>query len=270
MGVGTELSAQLFSVLDGPEDTTSHVGHGTGATRAKDLDGNELSLLGDTVLARANGTGTVSAVAVAVLVDVVLRHGLTPSSTALELNVVDVDTSVNDVGGNTLTTVTLVDVLVEGAQAKTLAVRDTSQTPRSSLLDIVGIELASVHDSRSGVSEVGVVVDVPNLILGLRHDLDGNKGVHLDVVDLGLSTDVVKDIIGELAGITLEMTLEVVHMPDTVGALAVEAVGGELSRRDEALVSKEIAGADTVLEDDHIGARDGLELRVCGERSKLS
>jgi hypothetical protein len=57
---------------------------GAGAIRAKDLDGVELSLLSNTVGARADGAGDVSAVAVAIGVGVVGKVG-SEGSTATEL-----------------------------------------------------------------------------------------------------------------------------------------------------------------------------------------
>jgi hypothetical protein len=51
--------------------------------------------------------------------------------TTLEINVVDVGTSVNNVGINTLTTIGGVEVLVEGTEVEGVAVGDTGKTPRS-------------------------------------------------------------------------------------------------------------------------------------------
>ncbi|KAI3488847.1 hypothetical protein L1887_47046 [Cichorium endivia] len=268
--VGAELCGKLLGVVDGPEDTAGDVRHGSGAAGAEHLDGDEVRLLCYAVLARADGTGAVGAVTVAVLVDVVLGHGLAPASAALELDVVDVDAGVDDVGGDALTAVALVDVLVEGAEAEALAVRDAGETPGGTLLNVVGADLVRVHDRKGGLAEVGVVLNVPGLVLGLRHDLDGDARVHLDVLDLGLCANVIEDVIGELAGVALEVALEVVDVADAFRILAVEAVCRELGGRDEALVGKEVCGADAVLEDDHVGARDGLEIGVCGQGRKLS
>lgn len=60
---------------------------------------------------------TVSSMTVAVLVDVVLRDGLSPSGATFKLDVLDVDTSVHNKGGNTLATMAVIDVLAEGAEA---------------------------------------------------------------------------------------------------------------------------------------------------------
>lgn len=56
----------------------------------------------------------MSAVAVSVLVKIVLGDGLAPFGAALELDVVDVDTSVNNVGINAFAAMTVVDVLETG------------------------------------------------------------------------------------------------------------------------------------------------------------
>ena len=58
---------------------------------AQDLNSNEIDSLGNTVLARTDGTGAVGPVTIAVVVDVILRDGLVPRGTAFELGVVEVD-----------------------------------------------------------------------------------------------------------------------------------------------------------------------------------
>ena len=58
---------------------------------AQDLNSNEIDSLGNTVLARTDGTGAVGPVTIAVVVDAILRDGLAPRGTALKLGVVDVD-----------------------------------------------------------------------------------------------------------------------------------------------------------------------------------
>ena len=62
--------------------------------------------------------------AVDVFIDIIDKGGLTSGSTALELNVVDVDTQVNDIYIKTATTVRIVNVLGESAKTKLLSVAD--------------------------------------------------------------------------------------------------------------------------------------------------
>jgi hypothetical protein len=104
-----------------------------------------VGLLGHTVLLTSNGAGTVSSVAVTILVGVTLRNGLTPGSAALEVDVVDVGTSVDNIDINALATIGGVQVLVERAEGKAVAVRDTSKTPGGVLLSLVLIGAESVN-----------------------------------------------------------------------------------------------------------------------------
>jgi len=106
-----------------------------------------VGLLGNTVLLASDGTRAVSAVAVAVLVLITRRDGLAPRGTALEVDVVNVGSGVDNVDIDTLTAVGRVEVLVECAEGQAVAVRDTSETPRSALLDggVLGL-CECVHD----------------------------------------------------------------------------------------------------------------------------
>lgn len=115
--------------LDGILDTRNDIGHGARAARPEDLDGIEVGLLGNTILLTSHGSGAVSSVTIAIEIFVVGRDCLAPSGTALKVNVVNVDTSVNGVGVNTLTTLGGIEVLVEVAEGQAITVRDTSQTP---------------------------------------------------------------------------------------------------------------------------------------------
>lgn len=67
----------------------------------------------------------MSTVTVAVLINVILRDGLAPGRTALELDVLGVDTSVDDVNINTSTAVRIILVLGERAERKLRAVTYT-------------------------------------------------------------------------------------------------------------------------------------------------
>jgi hypothetical protein len=75
-----------------------------------------VSLLGNTVFLAGDGAGAVSAVSVAILVLVAAGDSLAPFGAALEVDVVDVGTGVNDVDVDTLTTFAVVQVLVEAAE----------------------------------------------------------------------------------------------------------------------------------------------------------
>lgn len=130
-------SSGVFNTLD-------NIGHGTGAIGAEDLDGLDVSLLGNTVLLASNSAGAVSAVAVAILIGIALRNSLAPSRAALKVDVLSVCAGVNNVDINALTTIGGVQVLVERAEGKAVAVRDTSKTPWRVLLSLVLVGAESV------------------------------------------------------------------------------------------------------------------------------
>ena len=136
--------ADLLEVrLGGVLNTLDDVGHGARAVGAEDLDGLDVSLLGDTVLLAGDSARAVCSVSVAILICITLRNGLAPRCATLEVDVVNVGAGVDDVDVNTLTTVLGVEVLVEGAEAQAVAVGDTGETPGSVLLDL-GLRLEHV------------------------------------------------------------------------------------------------------------------------------
>lgn len=136
----------LLEMAGGSElDTLDNVGHGSGAVRSEDLDSIDVGLLGNTVLLAGDSTGAVSTVTVAILIGIPRGNGLTPVGTTLEVDVVDVGTSVNNVGIDTLTTIRRVEVLVEGTEVEGVAVGDTGKTPRSLSLGLAVALVLSDH-----------------------------------------------------------------------------------------------------------------------------
>ena len=130
-GVFSLSSGELArSPLGGPQNTTDDIRHGATSVGTQNLDGKEIDSLSNTVLARTDGTSTVSSVTVSVLVDIILRDGLAPGSTTLKLDVVNVDTGVYDVHINTLAARRVVLVEGESSQTELLAVRNTRQALR--------------------------------------------------------------------------------------------------------------------------------------------
>lgn len=134
------LSLELQVAGDSKVNTSNDIGHGTRSVGAKDLHGDNLGLLGNTKGGRSNCTGAVSAVAVVILIWVARGDGLAPGGSASELLVVDVNTSVDNKDGDTIASVRVVLVLVEGAEGQSLAVGDTGQTPGSVSLSFGGID----------------------------------------------------------------------------------------------------------------------------------
>jgi hypothetical protein len=153
------LLLSLLVSLDSILDTLDDIGHGAGAVGAEDLHGVYIGLLGDTVLLASDSAGAVSTVAIAILVSITRRDGLAPVSAALKVDVLDIGASVDDIDINALSAISRVEVLVPGAEAQRVAVRDTSQTPGGILLSLV-------------------------LVLVLVALLGADDGVLLDVIDL--------------------------------------------------------------------------------------
>lgn len=137
LGLAFLGSLDLLGVsLNSPLDTLDDIGHGTRARGPEDLDSVDVRLLGNAILLTRNSTRAVGTVAIAILVSIASRDSLAPVSTTLKVDMIGVDTSVNGVGINSLTTIRSVEVLVEGAERETIPVGNTSKTPGSALLDL--------------------------------------------------------------------------------------------------------------------------------------
>ena len=133
-------------LLGGPQNTTNNISHSATSVGAQDLDGNEIDCLGNAVLARTDGTGAVGPVTVTVLVDVILRDGLAPRSATLKLDVVDVDTGIDDVHVNALTAGRVVLVESEGSKTELSTVGDTRKTLAGKVI--------TNHATRAGLRNV--------------------------------------------------------------------------------------------------------------------
>lgn len=137
----------------GPLNTFDNIRHGARPAGSQNLDSVDVGFFGHTEFLASDGAGAVSAVAVAILIDVILRNCLAPVSTSLEVNMVNIGAGVDDIGVDAFATLVGVEVFVEGAEAERLAVRDTGQSPWSVLLN-VGIGL---------MVDLGVTFDEINL-----------------------------------------------------------------------------------------------------------
>lgn len=136
LGLALLGSLDLLGVSSsGPFNALHDVGHGTRTVGSKHLDGVDVGLLGNTVLLTSDRTRAVGTVAIAIDIVITSRDGLTPRGTTLEVNVVGVGASVNDVDVNTLTAIIGIEVFVEGTKAQAVTVGDTGQTPGGVLLN---------------------------------------------------------------------------------------------------------------------------------------
>lgn len=70
----------------------------------------------------------MSSVAIAVFVDIILWNSLAPERTTLKFDVLDIDTSIDDVYVNTLAAGWVVFVLREGAKTKPGTMADSCKT----------------------------------------------------------------------------------------------------------------------------------------------
>lgn len=121
-----------LSLLRNIDNTCNDVTHGAAAVAAKDLDGDDVGGFGNAVLAGSDGSSAVRAVAVRILVDIVLRDSEAPASAALEFGVCNVDTRVDDVDIDALTTMRVVLVLGEGTKCQSGAVTYPCKTLKQS------------------------------------------------------------------------------------------------------------------------------------------
>lgn len=167
-------------------DTLDDIGHGARSVGSENLDSVDVSLLGNAVLGATDGAGAVSTVTIAILIGIAIGDGLTPLSSALEVDVVDVGTGINDVGIDTLTTVGSVQVLVEGTEVQGISVRDTGETPRSLLLGLT------------------ITLVLCDSVLGLEGEHGTDNDVSLDVLDVRVVSDLLDDGLIEMSRITLE------------------------------------------------------------------
>jgi len=125
LGLG---SGKLVSrLVSSPQDSTNNVSHSTASVRTQDLDGNEVGCLGNTVLARTDGTSTVGPVAIAVLIDII-RDGHAPGRATLKLRMMDVDAGIDNLGVDTLTAGRVVLVASEGSETEFPTMGDTRKT----------------------------------------------------------------------------------------------------------------------------------------------
>ena len=128
------------SLFNSPNNTSHDVAHSTAAVTTEHLDSDNVCCLSDTVRTRRDGTCAVRPVSVRVDVLIVLGNGLAPMRTTLKLNVINIDTGVDDVDINALATARVVLVLGEGTEGelgtvayprKTLNVRSIIQQTTS-------------------------------------------------------------------------------------------------------------------------------------------
>ena len=126
LGLGScELVCGVFS---SPQNATNDVSHGTTPVGTQNLDGDEVDGLRNTVLPRTNGTGAVGPVTISVLVDVILRDSLSPGGATFELDVIDVDTGVDDVNVDALAAGWVVFIESKGPKSESLAMGETRKT----------------------------------------------------------------------------------------------------------------------------------------------
>lgn len=111
-----------------PVNTLDHARGRTGASSGKDLDGDNVGLLSNSVCSASEGTSGVGSVAVAISVVVIDGVG-SPADTASEFRVVDINTGVNTINGDALASRAVIDkVLVSRS-----LVGDSAQTPGGSV-----------------------------------------------------------------------------------------------------------------------------------------
>ena len=237
-----ELGGSLFS---GPQNAGNDVGDGATSVGTQNLDSDEIDGLGNTVLARTGGTSAMGSVTVAVLVDVVLGDSCAPSGATLELDVVNVDTGINDVHIDTLTAsrIIIVDRVCVGAEL--LTVRGTRKTLRDGI-------------SRQSRDECGETYPWSR-VLSL---VSVNNRILFNVRDLWRLPDSLDDAVGETASVTREIA--VVHMADPNGPVSDKKIF-LMSGLEEVEVIVHRGCGEFVLQHDDVGVVDHLVLVLNAE-----
>jgi hypothetical protein len=153
-------AAAGLSVVGDIVDTSNDTRVGSRTAGIEDLDSVELGALGDTVGLGADGTGAVSAVAVAIGVLAVTCVVGKEGSTALKLGVSGGDTGVNNVDTSSGASTAVVGV--GGGSSLAVHVRDTRQSPGGRALSDVGLLLESLDSAKVSLDNC-VLLDVVNL-----------------------------------------------------------------------------------------------------------
>lgn len=88
----------------------------------------------------ANGASDVRSVTVAILVRIALGNGLAPDGAALKVYVLDIDTCINNVHGNTLASSLVVGVFVVCTEGQRITVGESRKAPGCIALQLAGID----------------------------------------------------------------------------------------------------------------------------------
>lgn len=266
--------------LGGPVDALDDIGHGARAVGAKNLDGIDVGLLGDTVLLTSNGAGAVSTVAIAVLVGITEGSSVTPLGTALKVDVLSVGTSVNNISVDTLTTLFGVEVLVEGTEAQSLAVGDTGKTPRSLLL---GLGAARVLGDSSFGADGDHGVDDGVALNGLDLDemLDDGLSRRWSSTYVRVVADLLDNGIVKVTSIPAEAGAEiksVLHASEgildgvektTLAELEAILLAVSVNVTDPGMVSLGLGLVNVLLKLDDVGAGNGVRVGGIEDRGRV-
>lgn len=271
------LLGPLEMGLNSPFDTLNDIGHGARPAGSQDLDSKEVGLLGDTVLLTGDGSRAVSAVAVTIGILIVVRDGLAPSGPALEVNVLNVDTSVNGVSIDTLTALRRIQVFVERAKGERVTVRDTGQTPGGVLLNLALL----THGE-----DFGVLLDVLDLQrdqpTSPRQEDEGAeepRGTRSGTY-VGMSSDLLDNILMEVTRVAHQgagnvksvLETEVELVPDAKERPLLQVNPLNLRLVDvlhPAVMSRHRFGIDMLLEDDDVGVGDLLRVARRQDRGSI-
>jgi hypothetical protein len=153
-------AAAGFSVVGDVVDAGNDTRVGSRTAGIEDLDSVELGALGDTVGLGADGTGAVSAVAVAIGVLAVTCVVGKEGGTTLELGVSGGDTSVNNVDTSAGASTAVVGV--GSGSSLAVHVRDTGQSPGGRALSNIGLLLEGLESAEVSLDNC-VLLDVVNL-----------------------------------------------------------------------------------------------------------
>lgn len=189
--LGTSSLRLSNGLLSSPNNTTNNISHGSTSIGAEDLNSNNVGSLGNTIRTGSDSTGTVGSMAITINIFIVVGHGLAPNGTTFKLDVIDVDTSVDDVDVDTFTAMLVVDVLSESTEREFGSVTDPCKALQVtvSLYDITAICCMTYPRRRP------------------LHFLSTNDLVAFNVINLGHLPNPLHHAVGEHARVPLYMTI---------------------------------------------------------------
>lgn len=223
----------LLVVVEDPVHSGDGVGRGSGSIVTKDLDGDDVCVLGNAELGSGSGTGNVGAVTITISSS--RCEGETLGGASTKDGVRDTDTGVDNVDINTSTEVGVFEgvgeVLAGWVTRGTSSVGGTLQAPRcTGLLSHERLDLGGLVDHL----DFGEVAEELDALGGSVHDNRAPLGVIHDIentVVVSMPSNLVKQRLGLRNLVLVEHDNDLLRVGGVVGA------GGILGKTNQAILN---------------------------------